>query len=85
VSPRSALIFRAQILGKSPFGRAKFNRRSDILRSFPRRGTSRRPQGAVDGRPFDDVVIKAESADGSPAVLELRAKRTMLLPRSPFS
>ena len=27
VSPRSALIFRAQILGKSPSGRAKFNRK----------------------------------------------------------
>ena len=25
--PRSALIFRAQILGKSPSGRAKFNRK----------------------------------------------------------
>src|SRR6266511_5497501 len=27
VSPRSALMFRAQILGKSPSGRAKFNRK----------------------------------------------------------
>jgi len=40
-------------------------------------GISVRLQGAVDGWPFDDVVIKAESADGSPAVLELRAKRTI--------
>jgi hypothetical protein len=34
-------------------------------------------QGAADDLPFDDVVVKAMNADGSPAVLEVQAKRTM--------
>lgn len=34
-------------------------------------------QQAVDGFPFDDVVVEARSADGSPATLELQAKRTL--------
>jgi hypothetical protein len=34
-------------------------------------------QGAVDGRPFDDVIIQAVNGDGSPATLEVQAKRTI--------
>ena len=34
-------------------------------------------QGAVDDRPFDDVIVKAVNADGSPAILEIQAKRTI--------
>jgi hypothetical protein len=34
-------------------------------------------QGAADDRPFDDVIVKAMNADGSSAVLEVQAKRTM--------
>jgi hypothetical protein len=29
------------------------------------------------GRPLDDVVVQATNADGSPAVLEIQAKRTL--------
>jgi hypothetical protein len=34
-------------------------------------------QGAVDDRPFDDVIVKALDADGSSAILEVQAKRTI--------
>src|SRR6266536_1521739 len=73
-----------RISGKVPWAPTCIDRSGsvagrDALSSAPAHATgiSVRLQGAVDGRPFDDVVIKAESADGSPAVLELRAKRTI--------
>jgi hypothetical protein len=34
-------------------------------------------QGAVDGRPFDDVIVHAANLDGTPAILEVQAKRTI--------
>jgi len=34
-------------------------------------------QGAVDGCPFDDVIVHAVNADGSPAIREVQAKRTI--------
>jgi hypothetical protein len=34
-------------------------------------------QRAVDERPFDDIVVNAANADGSPAILEVQAKRTI--------
>jgi hypothetical protein len=34
-------------------------------------------QRLVDGRPFDDIVVFATNADGSPAILELQVKRTI--------
>ncbi len=73
-----------RISGKVPWAPTCIDRSGsvagrDALSSAPAHATgiSVRLQGAVDGRPFDDVVIKAESAHGSPAVLELRAKRTI--------
>jgi len=73
-----------RISGKVPWAPTCIDRSGsvagrDALSSAPAHATgiSVRLQGAVDGRPFDDVVIKAESARGSPAVLELRAKRTI--------
>jgi hypothetical protein len=34
-------------------------------------------QGAVDDRPFDDVIVSALNTDGSSAILEVQAKRTI--------
>jgi hypothetical protein len=34
-------------------------------------------QGAVDGRPLDDIIVSAINADGTAAVLEVQAKRTI--------
>jgi hypothetical protein len=39
-------------------------------------------QRRVDGHPLDDVIIQAINADGSPATLEIQAKRSLKFTRS---
>src|SRR5262249_16665124 len=34
-------------------------------------------QQRASGRPLDDVIVEATNADGSPATLEIQAKRTL--------
>jgi hypothetical protein len=34
-------------------------------------------QGAADGWPLDDIIVRAVNGDGAPAILEIQAKRTI--------